>query len=1402
MKSSTTQPASSDFLIGDGEMATLIRSKNWSGTSLGPIGHWPQSLRTTVSLCLASNFPINIIWGPENLQIYNDGYRVICGEAHPRALGEGYDVTWASAWPAIGEPFEQALAGETSFLENQRMFLTRNGYLEETFFTFSLSQIRDESGDIGGLFHPVTETTTTMLAERRTRALRDLTASLSRAEDLASLRRLTVETFASFAFDVPFLLFYEREDDATGYRLSGQHGIPPGRSASPMRIDVEDACVWPVSEAIADSRIVEIDGISTLFEGGDCGPYPEAPEHAFVLPLSVPGVELAPVVLIAGASPRLPLDDAYRGFYELVAAAVAAALSTVRAREDERRRSEAFAAIDRAKTQFFTNVSHEFRTPLTLMLGPLRESLAHSESLPEDERERVRLAHRNGLRLLKLVNSLLDFSRIEAGRVLASYEPVDLGALTADLASNFRSACERADLDLVVEVAPLGGPVHVDRDMWEKVILNLLSNAFKFTLEGGITVTVGPGPDGTHAQVTVADTGLGISPEELPRLFERFHRVEGARGRSFEGSGIGLALVQELVRLQGGEITVESTPGRGSAFTVALPLRRDGLPLNRASTGMGMVSTATDANAFVEEALRWLPDEIAPNAGAPGAEDAPDVIVSHRLNGHILLADDNADMRGYVHRLLTQQGLSVEVVPDGETALVEARRRLPDLILTDVMMPRLDGFGLLKAVRADAALRDTPVILLSARAGEEARVEGLDAGADDYLTKPFSARELVARVSVNLSQARDRREAALRASENRLSALVRASSEVLYSMNPDWSEMRQLTGGGFLADTDTANPDWLDHYILPEDHTAITAAIREAVRTKGIFHLEHRVRRADGSLGWTLSRAVPLLDEAGEITEWFGTAADVTARHEAETALQRLNLTLEREIADRTRERDEIWRVSQDMLMVIGTDGVIRSVNPAWTRTLGYEPVELVGRRFDVFVDPEDYGRTVMALEQATRNVVPRFDNRWRHKDGSWRNLSWTAAPSDDRIYCVGRDITLDRQREKELEEAQDALRQAQKMEAVGQLTGGVAHDFNNLLTVIKSSTDLLKRPDLPEERRQRYIGAISDTVDRAAKLTGQLLAFARRQALRPEVFDVGADVTALTDMVGTLAGSRIQIVVQVPEEPCFINVDPSQFDTALVNMAVNARDAMNGEGRLTITVHPVSGIPQIRSHSPVTGDFIAICIEDTGCGIPPDKIEHIFEPFFTTKGVGQGTGLGLSQVFGFAKQSGGEVRVQSTVGRGTMFVLYLPRAAAVAPASEFEPEALVDGHGTRVLVVEDNIEVGTFATQTLAELGYKTVWKQNADDALAELATSANGFDVVFSDVIMPGMNGIELAKEIRHRHRGLPVVLTSGYSHVLAQDGTSGFELLHKPYSVEQLSRILRKAGTGKRRTRLPAS
>ncbi|MEG3125760.1 PAS domain S-box protein [Sphingomonas sp. GB1N7] len=521
------------------------------------------------------------------------------------------------------------------------------------------------------------------------------------------------------------------------------------------------------------------------------------------------------------------------------------------------------------------------------------------------------------------------------------------------------------------------------------------------------------------------------------------------------------------------------------------------------------------------------------------------------------------------------------------------------------------------------------------------------------------------------------------------------------------------------------------------------------------------------------------------------------------------NIELERRVAERAAElvvaqveRDRLWEASPDLMLVIDFDGVFRRVNPAWTKVLGYAPEELIGHHVNDFVSPDDQAATVDAYELAADGYSPKIENRYRHRDGSVRWISWTAAPAGDMTYATGRDITVEKERQADLEAAQEALRQSQKLEAIGQLTGGVAHDFNNLLTVIRGSVDLLRRPDLTELKRTRYIDAIGDTADRAAKLTGQLLAFARRQALSADLFDAGVSLEEVAAMLKTMTGSRIDLSLQLPAEPFFIVADRSQFDTTIVNLGINARDAMNGEGRLVISTGPVSGIPPIRGHAAITGDFVAVTVSDTGTGIASDQLDRIFEPFFTTKAVGQGTGLGLSQVIGFAKQSGGDIRVDSVVGEGTTFTLYLPRAYPdnAARPEEVTEQERIDGTGVCVLVVEDNQDVGRFATAALAELGYESELAGDAHSALAKLETDAVRFNIVFSDVVMPGMSGIELGQEIRRLYPDMPVILTSGYSHILAQKGRHGFELLHKPYTVEQLSRVLRKAVAWQAAARLP--
>ena len=495
------------------------------------------------------------------------------------------------------------------------MFLTRNGYFEETFFTFSLSPIRDESGGIGGLFHPVTETTATMLAERRTRALRELGSGLSAAIDEDDVARRTVDLLAAFEYDLPFLVYYRFDEANRHYQaVAGTH-LHLCETAFPERLAVDDADQSWLPPGAREGAITEITDIVARLEGCACGPYDELPQMAFAVPIVVAGAPMPPALLVVGVSPRLPLTEDYRGFYQLLRVTIANALATVRALEDEKRRTEALAAIDHAKTAFFSNVSHEFRTPLTLMLGPLEEMAVDNGHFDDADRQKIVLAHRNGLRLLRLVNSLLDFSRIEAGRVEASYQATDIAAVTADLASTFRSATERAGLDLVIETEPVAAPVYLDRDMWEKVVLNLLSNAFKFTHHGTITVHVGASDDGTAAEVTVRDTGTGIPANAVPRLFERFYRVESAQGRSFEGSGIGLAMVMELVDIHGGTLRVDSVEGKGSAFTVSIPTGVAHLPADKVVVQPGAKAFSPGNTSFLDEAVLWLHENAAAAKG-------------------------------------------------------------------------------------------------------------------------------------------------------------------------------------------------------------------------------------------------------------------------------------------------------------------------------------------------------------------------------------------------------------------------------------------------------------------------------------------------------------------------------------------------------------------------------------------------------------------------------------------------------------------------------------------------------------------------------------------------------------------------------------------------------------------
>ncbi len=783
-----------DVFSGGGEMGEIMRALDWSQTPLGPVEEWPQSLRTAVSICLASRFPMLIWWGPELVMLYNDAYRLILGSTkHPKAMGQRGRECWPEIWDIIGPMLDGVLfRGESTWSDNQMLPLDRNGYVEECYFTFSYSPIRDETGGIGGIFTAVTETTGQVLGERRLHTLHELAERSAEAQSAAEVCFIAAETLAENVADIPFALFYLLQQQGLQAVRAGMFGLTPNTETCPPVVDIPQSgdCSGPWSMA----------SVIRTGEPAFVSPLPEQlnfitaqasnilPHAALVLPMLRAGQSTPYGLLVAGISPLRDLDNDYRNFFGLVAGQVANSIAKARAYQEATERAEALAELDRAKTTFFSNVSHEFRTPLTLLLGPVEEILADSEHpLQPYQRERIEVVRRNGLRLLKLVNTLLDFSRIEANRTQAVYEPTELASFTAELASIFRSAVERAGLQLVIDCPPLEKKVYVDRDMWEKIVLNLLSNAFKFTFSGQIAVTL-RALDNT-AELIVSDTGIGIPEGELPHLFEQFHQVRGARSRTYEGSGIGLALVNELVHFHGGTVRVDSTVDEGTTFTVSIPLGSTHLPLERIQETVqsSFAPVIQHASPYIEEATSWLPTEpnkqegngidVATLLALPHGEISEPIQAS---TARILLADDNADMRDYVRRLLSKYW-SVEAVANGNAALAAIQQRRPDLVLSDVMMPELDGFQLLKVLRANPETNNIPVVLLSARAGEEAAIEGLEAGADDYLTKPFSARELQARVNTHLKMAQMRQQMAKHEREHadKLQKLAQASLVIM-----------------------------------------------------------------------------------------------------------------------------------------------------------------------------------------------------------------------------------------------------------------------------------------------------------------------------------------------------------------------------------------------------------------------------------------------------------------------------------------------------------------------------------------------------------------------------------------------------------------------------------------------
>lgn len=989
---------------------------------------------------------------------------------------------------------------------------------------------------------------------------------------------------------------------------------------------------------------------------------------ACVAPVHLRGLGETAGFVIAGINPRREFDEQYRQAILMVADQIGAGISGARAYEGERRRAEALAELDRAKTVFFSNVSHEFRTPLTLMLGPLEDVMESASSLPESTREQLAVARRNALRLLKLVNTLLDFSRIEAGRVQAVFEPVDLSQLTAEIASVFRSAMIKAGLRFKVECEDLGEPVYVDREMWEKIVLNLLSNAFKFTFEGEIALTL-RAVDGS-VELQVRDTGTGISKSDLPRVFERFHRIETMRARTHEGTGIGLALVLELVKLHGGSVSAESEEGRGSTFRVFIPQGTEHLPAEKIGNRRMPVSTALNPETYIEEAVRWLPAE----SGAGVDEETPALLPSltvaeparKEARETVLVADDNADMRDYLCRLLSQ-AYDVRTAVDGFDAVEVARRIRPDLILTDIMMPGRDGFGVLREVRKDAEIGRTPVIMLSARAGEESQVEGLDAGADDYLVKPFTAREMLARISthIRIATMRDeaaKREARLRAeaelAQHRLEemmAQIPAAVGLLRGPEHRWTYVNE----GYLRATGRRETsEFVGRTIgesLPEIESQGLVELLDRVYRSGTAYIgrDYRVSLNRGPGGQPEDVYfdfvyTPFRDAQGDVTGILVHAVEVTDKIAAKKMLEENQERLRKSLAA-SRQLAAIVESSDDAIVSKDLHGIVTSWNQCAERIFGYTAEEMIGQPILKIVPAELQEEEERILATIARGEGLRhFETARLAKDGRRIDVSLTISPIRDETGAIvgaskiARDITQRKQEEQ-------LLRTTERLASVGRLAATVAHEINNPL---EAATNLLylARSSQDVTQIQVFLAQADEELRRVALLSRQTLGF-YRETRGARAFRIGAVVDSLIAAFSSKARNRaVGIKWELKEDPD-IHAIESEVRQLVANLLNNSIEATRANGLVWVRVS------KGKSWKDPAVWGVRITIADSGPGIEAQHRAKVFEPFFTTKRE-VGTGLGLWISKGIADRHGGSIRFRSSVreGRsGTVFMVFLP---------------------------------------------------------------------------------------------------------------------------------------------------
>ena len=1221
------------FLRDGGAMVEPMLAVDWSNNPLGPLEHWPQSLRTAVAIVLASRHQMFLAWGPDLVFIHNQAYASVLGARAEGALGKRFADLWSDIWGDIEPLVKEALSGAATWSQDLPLLLMRNGFPEQAYFTFSYSPIRDEQGQVAGLFCACTETTAGILAERA------LVASEARTRSV--LERMG-EAF--LVLDKSFRIV----------RMNDAALRADGRPAEQL-IGHDHWQVWPNTVGTELERRYR----KALEEQGSA----EFDYH-FVSPLADVWLEIR----------------AY--------------------------------AIDEGLAVFYRNINGRMR-------GQRREAalLELSERLRE-LRDAAEIAHAAA----EIVGRTLGGSR--AGFAVVNAD--DGWAMIA------RDWCAPG-------VSSIAGP-HYLPDFGE---------AFHGSLLKGDVISV-------------ADVALDPLTARHLDCFE----------------AIGVAALLNLPVIENGVLSAvlfvhQDRPRTWHEREVEL-LRE-----------VADRAWAAIERASAEAALQRVNDVLRLEKRAVARLNSRLAEESDRLRALFEMAPGfMAVLRGPEHEFELVNQAYLQLIGHRQVIGRTVREVLPD-VADQAFFDLLDG-----VYRSGEAFIAHGYPLLIQRVPETVREQRyLDlvyqpiVDADGEVTGIFVQGHDVTQAK-EAEHALRANELRLRASEARFRQLADLGPSMIWFGNPDGSlsylneRWHEYTG---KAMHEALPFGWIE-VIHPDDRQALLA-VWAGARAEGVlYETEARLRRYDGAYRWFLLRALPVRDEAGEVTAWLGSNNDIHERKVMETALR--------------TERDRIWTLSTDLMLVARFDGAIEAINPAWSTMLGRDEGELLGEMFLDYIHPDDLQATLAEVGRLEQGVTTlRFENRYRHRDGRYITLSWTAVPDDGRIHAIGRDVTAEKQAAETLRRTEEALRQAQKMEAVGQLTGGIAHDFNNLLQGITGSLDLMQTR-LVQGRTgelERFVGSAMTSAKRAAALTHRLLAFSRRQPLDPKPVRANHLVASMEDLLHRTMGEQIEVELVLSAGLWQTLCDPNQLESALLNLAINARDAMPDGGKLiveTCNAHLDSAYAA-RHREVSAGQYVCMSVTDTGVGMPPEIIERAFDPFFTTKPTGQGTGLGLSMIYGFARQSEGYAVIYSEVGQGTSVKLYLPRyrdEGGIEEHDEDDQQALAaTGENEVVLVVEDEPVVRGLIVEVLRDLGYASLEASDGPSGL-EVLSSSQRIDLLVTDIGLPGLNGRQVADAGRLARPGLKVLFMTGYAENAAV--ASGFlnhnmELITKPFALDVLAR-----------------